>query len=74
VISRERSEVFGKQLVERRRRGRPKSLTPKPQIVPTSVRLPEDVFAALCRRAAAERVPLHRLLTTKLTELATNFQ
>jgi hypothetical protein len=72
MISTQDRAEFADQV--RRRRGRPKATTPKLPVVPTSVRLPEDVFAALCRRAAAERVPLHRLLTTKLAELAANFQ
>ena len=50
MIEREHRAVFTEQL--RHRRGRPRRLTP---IVVTSVRLPEDLYDALCRRALVDR-------------------
>ncbi len=57
MIEREQRAVFTEQL--RRRRGRPRRMTP---IVITSIRLPEDVYDALCRRALLERQSVHALL------------
>ncbi len=56
MIEREHRAVFTEQL---RHRGRPRRMTP---IVITSIRLPEDVYDALCRRALLERQSVHALL------------
>lgn len=40
----------------------------KPQVRPTSVKIPDPVYAALCCIAQRERVSVHKLLTTALTE------
>lgn len=72
MISHERSIVFGEQLVERRRRGRPRTAQPTQK---ASVKLPLPIFDALCARAAKERVPLHRLLNQALASfVATEFR
>lgn len=47
--------VFTHQLQHRRRRGRPRVAVP---MVRTSVRLPEPVFDAACKRASDEGVSL----------------
>lgn len=47
-----------------RRRGRPP--INKIPVRPTSVRVPDPVFEALCRIATRERVSLHRLMNTAL--------
>jgi len=73
VISRERSDAFGHQLQERRRRGRP--VSEKIPVQATSVKIPEPVFRALCSIARRERVSLHRLLNNALTSYVTgNFR
>lgn len=54
MIDREHRAVFTEQL--RHRRGRPRRDTP---IVITSIRLPADLYDALCRRALLERQSVH---------------
>ncbi|OFW05656.1 MAG: hypothetical protein A3H96_11385 [Acidobacteria bacterium RIFCSPLOWO2_02_FULL_67_36] len=58
MIERDHRAVFTEQL-RHRRRGRPRSATPK---ITTSVKLPEDVYDAFCRRALVERQSVHALL------------
>lgn len=61
MITRAEREVFTEQL--RRRRGRPRSAEP---VVATSVKLPEPVYDALCRRARDERRSLHAVIKDAL--------
>lgn len=56
---------FSQQLAERRKRGRPAAAN-KITVKPTSVRIPDPVFAALCQVAKRERVSLHRLMNAAL--------
>lgn len=67
MISPERSAAFGAQLVERRRRGRPRRDNPT---IKANVKLSIPVYDALCRQAIAERVSLHCLLQRALTRVA----
>lgn len=55
---------FSQQL---RRRGPKVRVVPR---VPTSVKLPEPVYDALCRKAAQERCSLHALMTRALASFA----
>lgn len=74
MISKHETEVFDQQMQARRRRGRPVSEKKIP-VTPTSVKIPEPVFNALCTIARRERVSLHRLLNTALTSyVAGNFR
>lgn len=57
--------VFADEL--RQRRGRPRSAMPTVQ---TSVKLPEDVYDALCRRALESRQSVHALLREALASYA----
>jgi hypothetical protein len=68
MIEREHRAVFTGQLHERRRRGRPRGAVLK---VPTTIRLPEDVYAALCRLVQVERrASLHDLMCDTLISRA----
>jgi hypothetical protein len=64
MIEREHRAVFTEQLQQRRRRGRPRRSVP---IVVTSVKLPQDVYDALCVRALRERESIHSLVRQALT-------
>lgn len=62
MIDREDRAVFSEQL-QQRRRGRPRCSAPS---VVISVRLPEDVYDALCRLALQERAALPVLVRQAL--------
>jgi hypothetical protein len=59
MITRADRDVFTHEIRVRRRRGRPKSAE---AIVVTSVKLPANVYDALCRRAMLERRSLHAVM------------
>ena len=63
MISPERSAIFGAQLKERRRRGPRQRVSSR---IPTSVKIPATVFDALCQRATAERMSLHKFMLRTL--------
>jgi hypothetical protein len=68
MISRGQREAFNEQL-RVRRRGRPRSAAPA---VVMSVKLPERIYDALCRRAALERRSLHGLVKEALAAYTPN--
>jgi hypothetical protein len=67
MIERQDRVDFVEQLRARRRRGRPRRSVPT---IVTSVKLPEDVYDALCRLAISDRESLHGLMKQALTSYA----
>ena len=65
MISPEHRAVFSADL-RRRRRGRPRVARPSAVI---SVRVPEDLYDALCRIASLERAPLADVVRRRLASL-----
>lgn len=63
MIERQDRDEFVEQLLERRRRGRPRTAGPRQWV---SVSLPTEVHDALCRQAIRERISLHALMLRKL--------
>lgn len=67
MSEREQRVRFAEEIRERRGRGRPRLAVP---IVPTSVKLPEPVYDALCRLAIRERQSVHAVMLAALSHLA----
>lgn len=66
MIERTHRAVFAAQL-QQRRRGRPRRDMP---VVVTSVKVPQDVYDALCLRALHQRASVHALLLDALASYA----